>query len=209
MQSLYKRRRLPGMLGYVLLSIGLHGLLCLIPARETMSGAAGSAAVQGGGAVLVVRFRHPVQQPAPLAAAMLSSLPAPARVPAPAVAARSEENLVALPVPASELSFHPVLLNGEVLEDGATVFPPELSAQVVVEVLVNKEGRVERVWQQGELNAFALWLGEQLMTQVRFRPAESEGRQVPTVLRMEFNLMPNVQPPQRQEAQGQEDKAPE
>jgi len=46
-----------------------------------------------------------------------------------------------------------------------------MSAKVVVDVLLSKEGRVERVWQKGELNAFALWLGEQLMTQVRFRPA--------------------------------------
>jgi len=197
MQSLFKRCRLSGLPVYLLLSIGLHGLLFLIPARETTGSPAWSAAVPGGGAVLVVRFRHSRPLPPPLSADTLSSLPAPEFEHAPGVAAQTEGDSLALPVPASELSLHPVLLNGEVLEDGAVVFPPELSARVVVDVLVNKEGRVERVWQQGELNTFALWLGEQLMTRVRFRPAESGGRRVPTVLRMEFNLMPtSMQAPQ-------------
>lgn len=180
----------PSLLCCLLLSLGLHGLFFLIPGVPVRSGDAWSAAGQGGGSVLVVQLRQSSPRTTQMDAGMLSDMPIPELEPAPAMLAQAKENPVAMPIPASELSLHPVLLNGEVLESGAVVFPPEMSAKVVVDVLLSKEGRVERVWQKGELNAFALWLGEQLMTQVRFRPAESEGKRVPTILRMEFNLAP-------------------
>ena len=175
----------------LLLSLALHGFLFLLPAREMARGSLG-ASHPSKTTVLQVQLRLASAQSAPISISdSISPTIRPSVLqPEATVDTQGVEGLipVSIPVPSSKLSFHPVLLNGEVLEEGARMFPPDLAVRVVVEVLINHEGRVERVWQQGDLNPFSLWLGEVLMTQIRFRPAELDGELVSTVLRLEFNL---------------------